>query len=638
VVKDHQLLHTARDYFQFVTKFSEVINVSATHLYHSALGLSPLSSVVRKFYYHQRPHPSPRVVIGIKDSWGPTSAIATNSYYLSSTWSPCSQFIAVAAKEAVEIWDALTLKLHSIPYLTQVTTRFRGGLAYSPDGYSLAAYSNAGMIIWDTKTGGEATRIDVDVVGDWLELVWSLDGRTICTISSLAGGHNSLSVNVYDVASGTKLSPGILHSDSYKKTYIWAYDKLFRIMVTTRGDQKNWTIDIFEVGPTLTRIQSLPLQFESLDAFSPTTYRVSTAKDHYHDTVLVILDISNSEVLLKQAGSYQYHSFSPNADFFAAFTGDHLSIWRYTSGHYIQWKEFQQTPAPLQFSPTSSSILGHAGVHLHMLHLDYSSAALAIKSVITTHNQPMDAFAPDSTYIATAYHGESTITITNLKSQNPFPTQFIDTDLEISAMILTGNILLVKSSDVIVAWLLTMDGMVDGIIGNTRADRNDSLWDMSLQNLSARWRRLFGQQNRNYDIQEFSVGDEAVSIRFGGFIIRTYHIRTGEILNPTEMPQSHRQTWYKFHNKQQDECNLYHCDLFKHQDHEWPISQATLQEGWVKDPEGKHRLWLHPSWRSSDVHWLDSVTALRLRNSPKLRAGAPEITIGSSPELAIIKF
>jgi len=44
--QDNQLLDTARDYFQFTTTFFEVINISATHIYHSALELSPLSSII----------------------------------------------------------------------------------------------------------------------------------------------------------------------------------------------------------------------------------------------------------------------------------------------------------------------------------------------------------------------------------------------------------------------------------------------------------------------------------------------------------------------------------------------------------------------------------------------------------------
>ena len=46
VARNEKLLKVARDYFDFVTKFFEVINVSATHIYHSALEPSPLSSII----------------------------------------------------------------------------------------------------------------------------------------------------------------------------------------------------------------------------------------------------------------------------------------------------------------------------------------------------------------------------------------------------------------------------------------------------------------------------------------------------------------------------------------------------------------------------------------------------------------
>ena len=626
MVKDYQLLHTARDYFQFVTKFFEVINVSATHLYHSALELSPLSSIVRKFYYHQQPHPSPRVVFGIADSWEPTSALSTkHPYYLSSTWSPCGQFIAVVAEEAVEIWDALALKFLSTPQSTKVTTIFRHGLAYSPDGHSLAGCSDTAIIIWDTQTGGEVTKIECGVTGSELELVWSLDGKTIGTVLPQEWG--TYTVHIYNITSGTTHSPGTLRLEG--KPYIWAHNQSFQI-VATRQAHKGWTIDVFDVGSTLTRIESFPFQFDSpFEAFSPTTYRasVSTGGDHHYDPELLILDIQNSEVLLRKTGSYWHHSFSPDASFFAASTRDHLLIWRYTFGHYSQWREFQQTPMQLQFSPTSSSILGYSGPLLHVLHLDYSPAALATGSVIAVHRQLKDAFSPGGTFIATAYYGESTITITNLHSKDPFPSQFIDTDLEISTIVLTGNVLLAKSSDEIVAWLLTEEGMVDGIVGNTRADRNDSLWKvshLSPQALTAHWAKLFRRQGGDDGRQlKFSVADEITVIEYGGHTIYAYHVGTGEVLKSAEVPQSHGRTWYNLQNQQQDQCNLYHHDLCTYQsplECEWPVSQTALQEGWVKDPEGKHRLWLHPSWRSAEnnVNWLHNATTLRLRNSSKL--------------------
>jgi hypothetical protein len=51
--------------------------------------------------------------------------------FLSSTWSPCGQFIAVVSEEAAEIRDALALNLLSTLESPGVATKFRHGLAYS---------------------------------------------------------------------------------------------------------------------------------------------------------------------------------------------------------------------------------------------------------------------------------------------------------------------------------------------------------------------------------------------------------------------------------------------------------------------------------------------------------------------------
>ena len=625
MVRDHQLLNTARDYFQFATNFFEVIDASATHIYHSALELSPLSSTIRKLYYHQRPHPSPRVVIGVPDMWNPSTSVSTkHSHYLSSAWSPCGQSVVVVAEEAVEIRDALTLELVSTLQSPKVATRYRHGLAYSPDGHLLAGCSNTAIVIWDAQTGGVIKEIQCKIPGNGLELVWSLDGTVIGAISPRV--IETLTVYTYNIASGVSRSPGILQSRG--NPHLWAHNKSFQIMTTT-GGPKGWTIDIFEVGSTLTKTKSFPLQSHSiLGAFSPATYHVSVSitGGHNNDTGLLIMDIQNSRVLLQESDPHWRPTFSPDGTLFAAFSGDHLSIWRYSSGNYSPLRSFQHAPMSLKFSPTLSSILGCAGV-LHVLHLDVTPTAPIKDPVATTHSQLLDAFSPNGTYIATAHHQQSTVMITNLYPQNPSPSQFIDTGLEISAMVLTGNVLLVKGSDTIMAWLLTEDGVVDGIVGNTRADCNDSLWEISPQDKNPNlWARLQKRQGSNYDDDrylKFSVRDEIAAVKHNGHVIHTFNTRTGEILESANVPQHVECTWYRFHNPHIDECNLYHHNLNKHNKTpkcDWPVSQTTLQEGWVKDPEGKCQLWLRANWRSAGngVDWFNKVTTLRLKNSSEL--------------------
>jgi len=633
VARDHQLLDTARDYFHFATTFFEVIDVSATHIYHSALELSPLSSIVRGFYCYQRPRPSPRVVIGIPDSWDPSTAVSTkHSYYLSSIWSPCGQFVATAAMGAVEIRDAHTLEVLSTPQPAKVGTRFRHGLAYSPDGCSLAGCSDAAIVIWDTQTGGMVKAIGCEVPVDGLELLWSSDGATICAVSPRVS--ETVTVHTYNVISGTTRPIGTLQSRY--KPYLWTHDTSFRIATTTEwGD--TWRINIFQVRPTLTRIESFPLQFHSSPGpFSPATYRifVSVTGDRDHDAELVVLDVRSSEVLLRETARCRNPTFSPDGAFFAAFTGDRLVVWKYTSGRYVRWKDFQQTPAPLQFSQTSSSILGHTGALLHILHLDYSRSALPVKPTAPAHSVPRDAYSPHGTYIATTRRGERAITITDLRLQNPSLSQFIDTDFDISEIVLTGNVLLVKGSDTVVAWLLTEEGVVSGIFDSRRADRSDSLWDMSPEDPTADlrdrnpnfWGRLL-QRDRgkrdSYDRMEFSVEDGIAAVGIlTGHDIRIYNTGTGEI-QPEKTPLHHLRTWYRFHNTHGDDCDRYHRDLRKNHgplEHDWPVSHDALRGGWVKDPEGKHRLWLHARWRSAgnNVDWLDRVTTMRLKNASEL--------------------
>ena len=533
----------------------------------------------------------------------------------------------------MEIRDALTLELVSTLQSTKAATTFRPGLAYSPDGRSMAGCSDTAIVIWDTQTGGVVKEIGCEFTNDGLELVWSLDGKTIGTLSPRV--LETLTVHTYDIASGRALSLGTLQSRG--KPYLWAHDESFRIATTTAWDRKGWKINTFEVGSTLTKIESLPFQLDCpFDAFSPSTFRVSVsvAGDRNGGHELVVLDIRNSEVLLRETGSYGRVSCSPDGSILAAFSGDHLQTWRYNSGSYSRWREFKQAPTTLQFSPNLSLILGHAGTLLHVLHLDHSPAALATEPVVTTRNKPRDAYSASGAYIATARHGENVITITDLRSQNPSTSQFIDTDFEILELVLTGNVLLVKGSDVVVAWLLTEEGVVEDVVGNGRAGRHDSLWEMKPQDRSSQdespgfWARLLQREHeregtRNGDEHlEFSVGDGIATVRLRN-AIRHYYTGTGRVLEPDEVPPHSKRTWYRFHNPRRDDCDIYHRDSYKHHNppkFDWQVSPTSLQEGWVKDPEGRRRLWLHARWRlpGNDVDWLRNATTLRLKNSSEL--------------------
>jgi WD40 repeat protein len=222
VAKDEKLLDIANDCFQFVTKFFEVINVSAVHIYHSALELCPMSSIIRKLYYHRRITRLPNVVIGTPELWAQTIGVTGKDHYHGPcAWSPCGRFVAAQTRKVVEIRNQLTLELSTILQPTETIPHLTGPLAYSPDGRSIACASDTAIIIWDIQTGGVAKEIECSANNT--SLVWSSDGRTLCTINSWDQG--TFAVHTHDVSSGTTSSPGTLESGDIP--HLWADDGSF---------------------------------------------------------------------------------------------------------------------------------------------------------------------------------------------------------------------------------------------------------------------------------------------------------------------------------------------------------------------------------------------------------------------------
>ena len=592
VANNNELLDIAKDYFQFVTGFFEVIKVSAPHIHHSALELCPTSSIVRKLYYHQRIGHLPKVVIGAPDSWDPTTAISGMDRYSGlCTWSPCGRFFAAHTGKVVEIRDQLTLELITTLQPTETIPRLTGPLTYSPDGRSISCASDTAIIIWDIQTGGVAKEIKCYTEGT--SLVWSSDGRTLCAVGPK--DRVTFTVHTYDVSSGTTLSSGILQSGD--NPHLWTHDESFRIMATVRGHRDhNGTIDIFEVGSTLTKIQSsiFPLKKYSkftVQSFSPTTHRISISDDDR----FYIWDIQNSEYLLHAKAKANSHSFSPDGSLFAASHADGVCVWTYASGHFILLRKFRcQGPFDsLRFSPTLSSIVGYSRDILRVWHLRELATAPRDRG------RSFVGLSRSGTRVAIARGQENTITIADILAKTP--PQFIDVGARIEGLVITGNVLLVWSSQEVTAWLLTEEGLVDGVIGDRRVDRGDSVWTVpQLQYSSIFW-------------VERHIG----IIHSGGGLLHVYYTKTGEVLrlHPTQAPRRHNSLWDRLIYVHRGRDYL-HYHNFSQRDASpgegWQFPRAALRERWVKDPDGKHRLWVPVEWRVDwdPADWLHDVTIM----------------------------
>ena len=131
---------------------------------------------------------------------------------------------------------------------------------------------------------------------------------------------------------------------------------------------------------------------------------------------------------------------------------------------------------------------------------------------------------------------------------------------------------MVAGSTETVAWLLTKEGLVDGVVGDRRVVRSDSIWTTS--------------QHRLLLISEADGQIGALVLHTDAWHI--YDTETGEVLDPTQVPEDNH--GYRSYYNNIPQCNTPPEDR-------WQTSEDTLREGWVKDPKGKHRMWVPAEWR-----------------------------------------
>ena len=451
----------------------------------------------------------------------------------------------------VEIRNLLTFELLTVLQYPNHALSLTGPPAYSPDGWSLACAFFNGVVIWDIQTGG-VVRVFGCCYG-MKSLVWSLDGRKIAvTTGKLNGNHY---IETYDVASGAQL----FTKRSYTP-HLWAYKETFRFVTDSLGESRP-EISISEIGPTLTKIESVSLKFRKKDptvtAFSPSTSHVS----FLNNNTLRIMDIRESNLLLQDSRNSLSFQFSLDGNLFAASDLYYIRIWKYASGSYTLWRElpFHYLPVSgcrLQFSPTSVSILLQRGNVVQVWPLDDSIT-------LPKPHRPCKyaAISPSGHYIATA--DRSTITIIDVHSQSP--PWLVDTGAEIKGLVITGNVLLAASSGKVVAWLLTEEG-----VGNCH-----SIWTISAP------------------FCDFSVEGQVGVIQTDRVHPFIYHTETGDFLDRVHEPQQ-----------------------FSHDvppEDDWLISNTGMREaGWIMDPRGRHRLWVPVEWRQSwsQEDWNHDITTL----------------------------
>ena len=536
-----------------------------------------MSSIVRQLYYHKpRPiTPWPRVAVGAPYSWDHVISISNKDHeYRSCIWSPCGRFVAAHTTEAVEIRSQLTFELLTTLKPTEIARPLAGPLTYSPDGCSIACGSYNSIVIWDIQTGGVVKEVRCSLKN--ISMAWSLDGRKVGFVDSRKR------VGTHDLASGTTTYSGEFLSTS--NPYLWADKRSFWIITTAQTNRYDHTlVEVLEVEQTLAKSHSFIFPWGTMPqptlniSYSPSTCHFAISTD---STLYIVKDwISNS--CLSESESISFHRFSSDGSLFAAAMGERIRIWNCASHGYMQWKELwcpSQTDSFLQFSPNQLSILSSFGNILHGWRLH------DLPATPETGRQQYAGLSLSGNHIATAYQSETTITITDLHSRAT--SQLIDTDVKIRGLALTGSVLLVFGLEIVVAWRLTEEGLVGGVVGGRRASRSDSIW--AVPSLYSAFRPEFKVEGHLGMIAPDGKG-------FPPYFI--YHTGTGETFHPDRVPQRFRfsNPWKPSNGLYSSKDHLGFHDLSQHDappEGSWHISGIAVREGWVKDPNGRHRLWV----------------------------------------------
>ena len=617
---DQQFLDTARDYFHFVTKFFEVIKVSAPHIYHSALELAPKSSIVRKRYhwwFFRRF--GPRVAYGLPSSWDQPATIIGE--YESYTWSPCGQSFSVRTSTSVEVWDALTVEKRSTLQLTEAKVAAEiwyphyhspDILVYSPDGHSLAGCFGSAITIWDIQTSGVVVEIECKSISILpRSLVWSLDGTTI--FATFPVGVGTWAVAIYDVALGRETSNTTLLSSI--EPCLWQHKNTLCVMAMLGDEDSQATISILEIWPVFNQntVESFSINLDLSGepptiSFSPLTYRISAVTyKHSNPHTLFVFDIRDSRVLLQETSYFTANYLSPDGSLLVA-SGmcDNVYVWKYTPKQdYVLWKKFplwsgsDDIPRGYRISPASSSMLMSRVDFLEVQHLEGPSTYPPAKS-----NRHYSEISPDGAYIVAGPKYGETITISNLYKNT---SCFIYTGFAIHGLALTGNILLIEGVYEFAAWRLTAEGAVDKVLGNRIGDYKNKLWAKMVQKSLAR----------------FWVEGHTGVIE-GSEDLVYFDTETGAKLelSPVEAPPPSSPFWKDLYDHGLGFTAQYSFSYHNFVECDDPsegdllVSIPWYKGGWVEYPEGehRHRFWLPAHWRPvwDEAHWLDDATALRL--------------------------
>ena len=469
-----------RDHLRFVIAFLEAATISAPHIYHSGLFLSPQVLAVRPLY-EQYARPLVRVVRGFPITWGLiVSTIFHHDPCLEAFWSPCNKFVAVIKSRTVELLDAVTLK-RLVTFESPEDCRTQW-LSFSPDSRFLTQFHEGKITTWDLQTGGPVGTISPTSgvsLANFFSSAYSTDGKAVVVACRPSLANNTIAT--YDLLSNT-YARSYQVPDGHIIIQIWTHGELLRFATVKPGFITTWEAPFTLIHDPV-EVESLSIPEDATDGehflFLPTLFRLAFVVR----ATMFIWDAKASKLLFESGPisrsipdsdpPYFGSSFSSDGRFFACMDATKAYIWKESPTGYVlhQKLEFDNATTfigPL-LSPDGGSVVVYSNPTMHLW--PTKDQHTPSPNVQTRDDSGFDfvlEFSQDETLAACARLGESLVTILDLKSGDP--RLIIDTGMRVEGLGVAGSTVVVVDGGKIVTWNLPSENCAP----NARVNVNDS--------------------------------------------------------------------------------------------------------------------------------------------------------------------
>ncbi|KAF9785244.1 hypothetical protein BJ322DRAFT_1108700 [Thelephora terrestris] len=349
------LHNLAEDYLRFTKNFFHLIQQSAPHIYHSALPLSPRSSMFRPMILWEK---TPITgVYGCPDTWG--AALQTIQTGSVKNWliATSDHWIAAAQRKRHEvvIHDAITGALRLLLRLEDSIVAVGG---FQDGTIVLCGHSNGSVTLWDTQTGGLARTFALKNKARIKSVAISMKGRFLACLFE-----NGM-VEVLEVAKKGK-NDGIWEA-SPVTCFCWL--RLEEQLAVAGGV---W-VQIWDVvaGTTLRSFTTVELIFDMV--YSQELDRLAVATRGSFRTITVIIDLQKgkSSVLLQEPEWLDRFAFSRTAEeIVGSMMGGGLGVFSLSTQRWRYYK-LRDTVNFISSLPNGAVVVGARSSGIQLLSMD----------------------------------------------------------------------------------------------------------------------------------------------------------------------------------------------------------------------------------------------------------------------------